>query len=158
MLDQALQGHGLCECGCGEKTTVAKKNDASRNQVKGVPARFIRGHRSKIFPPETPLICACGCGGRTAVYAGRASRFVHGHNRVRGPITDGEYTIEDRGFRTECWVWSRYKSPLGYGRVAYRGSTKLAHVLMFLQHGGMISEGCNWITCAAFPPASGPTI
>lgn len=38
---------GYCHCGCGEKTTVSKYNDPSRDCVKGQPLRFISGHNSR---------------------------------------------------------------------------------------------------------------
>ena len=36
---------GLCECGCGHKTTIAKENNKRRGWVKGRPIRFIHGHQ-----------------------------------------------------------------------------------------------------------------
>jgi len=39
--------NGLCECGCGEKTTVANKTDRHANMIKGVPMRFRSGHHIK---------------------------------------------------------------------------------------------------------------
>jgi hypothetical protein len=36
--------YGLCECGCGEKTTVSHKIDRSKGWMKGKPYRFKRGH------------------------------------------------------------------------------------------------------------------
>jgi len=38
----------LCECGCGNPTTIAKKTDQRRGDVKGQPMRFIRGHNSRV--------------------------------------------------------------------------------------------------------------
>lgn len=35
---------GYCQCGCGEKTSIAKYNVRTRGYVKGQPLRFIRGH------------------------------------------------------------------------------------------------------------------
>ena len=37
-------GYGLCECGCGQKTTIASRTNADRGAVKGEPRRFVRGH------------------------------------------------------------------------------------------------------------------
>ncbi len=36
--------YGYCECGCGERTTVAAKTDRKYGWVKGEPKRFLRGH------------------------------------------------------------------------------------------------------------------
>lgn len=38
--------YGYCHCGCGEKTSVAKKSDARHGHVKGEPVRYIRFHQS----------------------------------------------------------------------------------------------------------------
>jgi hypothetical protein len=35
---------GLCQCGCGEQTTVAPMTNRARGYVKGEPYRYIRGH------------------------------------------------------------------------------------------------------------------
>lgn len=40
-------GYGLCECGCGQKTTIASRTDKSRGAVKGEPRRFVRSHGTK---------------------------------------------------------------------------------------------------------------
>jgi hypothetical protein len=37
----------MCECGCGEKTSIARVNIKSRGQVKGQPVRFIHGHAGR---------------------------------------------------------------------------------------------------------------
>jgi hypothetical protein len=39
-----MNNDGFCQCGCGGKTQLAVKNDASRGQLKGQPKHFIRGH------------------------------------------------------------------------------------------------------------------
>ncbi|MFA5381818.1 MAG: HNH endonuclease [Candidatus Micrarchaeia archaeon] len=38
---------GLCQCGCGQKTKTAKKNDKRHGHIAGCPIRFINGHNSK---------------------------------------------------------------------------------------------------------------
>lgn len=35
---------GLCECGCGRKTTIATSNHKRYGYIKGKPKRFIIGH------------------------------------------------------------------------------------------------------------------
>jgi hypothetical protein len=37
----------LCACGCGEPTTIAKRNDSRDGTRKGEPVRFVRGHGSR---------------------------------------------------------------------------------------------------------------
>jgi len=36
---------GLCQCGCGRKTTISPFNDRKWGAVKGEPRRFVQGHR-----------------------------------------------------------------------------------------------------------------
>jgi hypothetical protein len=35
---------GLCECGCGRPTNIAKSTNRAWGHVKGQPVRFLRGH------------------------------------------------------------------------------------------------------------------
>lgn len=35
---------GLCECGCGGKTTIIKRSDSSQGRIKGQPNKYITGH------------------------------------------------------------------------------------------------------------------
>ena len=35
---------GVCLCGCGRSTTIAKRTDARRHAVKGQHMRYIQGH------------------------------------------------------------------------------------------------------------------
>jgi hypothetical protein len=37
----------LCECGCGQPTTIAATTNRSSGTVKGQPHRFIKGHHLK---------------------------------------------------------------------------------------------------------------
>lgn len=46
---------GICECGCGGQTSIAKETDRSNGTVKGRPLRYLRGHNRRI--PGAP---ACG--------------------------------------------------------------------------------------------------
>lgn len=39
---------GLCMCGCGGFTTIAKKTDAKRGLIVGQPTKYIVGHNAKM--------------------------------------------------------------------------------------------------------------
>lgn len=43
---------GLCECGCGQKTTIVKGSDRTKGLVKGEPRRFISGHHRASTGPD----------------------------------------------------------------------------------------------------------
>lgn len=48
MNDQQLTlGYGLCQCGCGGKTTIPKHSDRSHGLIAGVPRRYIAGHQRR---------------------------------------------------------------------------------------------------------------
>jgi hypothetical protein len=40
-------GYGYCQCGCGQRTRLARQNDTKRGTIKGRPVRFVKGHRPK---------------------------------------------------------------------------------------------------------------
>jgi hypothetical protein len=37
---------GYCWCGCGSRTSIAKKTNRSKGWIKGQPKRFILGHNA----------------------------------------------------------------------------------------------------------------
>lgn len=39
--------HGYCQCGCGQKTKVAKRNRYDIGHVKGKPVDYIHGHQGR---------------------------------------------------------------------------------------------------------------
>lgn len=44
--------YGLCQCGCGEKTAIARWTKSTKGIAKGKPYRYINGH-SRIVPIAT---------------------------------------------------------------------------------------------------------
>lgn len=43
---------GICQCGCGMSTKIARDNDASGYYLKGEPRRFIVGHNGRGIPSK----------------------------------------------------------------------------------------------------------
>src|SRR5690348_3691442 len=39
---------GLCECGCGRRTNLARQTRREFGWVKGEPLRFVRGHSARV--------------------------------------------------------------------------------------------------------------
>ena len=39
--------YGYCRCGCGQKTSLAKRSQKERGDVKGKPKKYIKGHTPK---------------------------------------------------------------------------------------------------------------
>jgi hypothetical protein len=94
--------YGYCQCGCGEKTSIAKASSKKHGWVKGQPKKYIwHHHNSQRWSQPTlssdlePVLCQCGCGQQSGFYThtntksgcieGAAKRYIHGHN------TKGKY-------------------------------------------------------------------
>lgn len=48
-------GSGICACGCGQRTTVAKKNHGPSGSVKGLPYKYVHGHSRRKHPHDEPI-------------------------------------------------------------------------------------------------------
>lgn len=132
----------LCECGCGQPAPIATQTKRRDGHVKGEPMRFIRGHaHRRSQPDEEPGLCACGCGTKTAVVRGKANRYAHGHNATTRRITSQDFTVEDRGYETPCWIWKHSLSSHGGGQVTISGRKTTAYRAMYEQERGPISAG-----------------
>lgn len=93
-----MSATGLCQCGCGERTSMVKKTETAFGRVKGQPNRFVTGHanrgrihlsRRTTVPTNITVFCSCGCGqltkvprkssGKTGDVKGVPRTFLHGH-------------------------------------------------------------------------------
>lgn len=108
--------YGYCHCGCGEKTNIIKWSNKPRGDVKGEPRRYINGHGSRIKPADFPdQYCACGCGEITprakrtsaqmGVVKGQPLTYINLHHLNKIRLYDNGFKVEDRGYKTPCWVW-----------------------------------------------------
>jgi hypothetical protein len=96
----------LCECGCGEPTSIARQSHTKQKYVKGQPMRFARGHH---------------------VAAPLAERFWKKVNK-NGPVP-AHYPRLGR-----CWVWTGSRM-CGYGCITVKGKRTKAHrVAFFLEN------------------------
>lgn len=138
----------FCQCGCGQETRIATKNDAWAGQVKGVPLRFVYGHsrkagKEKIENIKTGTgVCECGCGKKTSLVKktratrgyveGKYCRFLNGHNRrYKSPLS--MFEIDNK---SGCWNWRGHLSK-GYG---YFGP-RVAHRVVYEKVIGKIPDG-----------------
>lgn len=90
--------------------------------------------------------CHCGCGQRTRLaprthrrdghVKGEPLRYIRGHHKR---LYRAEYTEEDRGFPTPCWIWQKATRADGYG--AEQG--RLAHRSYYERCLGPIPEGLH---------------
>lgn len=89
---------GLCQCGCGERTTLARSTWARYGWVKGQPLRYLHGH-NVVGPLRYTVDPDTGCwlwgGARSGLGYGIIRRgktqFAHRWMYVqhRGPIPEG---------------------------------------------------------------------
>lgn len=84
-------------------------------------------------------LCACGCGEKTTVHRGRASRFLPGHQFRK--VDTPEYHEEDRGYKTPCWIWDRRYSKWGYGQKGRNRISTNAHIVYWERKNGPVPEG-----------------
>jgi hypothetical protein len=142
---------GLCMCGCGNPAPLAVRTVVSLGLIGGQPVRYIRGHQmsleNKVPEPNPSGLCMCGCGEKTSfatitntktgAVRGKPMKFIHNHNFRR---KDAQYLIEDRGYKTPCWIWQWYTDKNGYGHLTVDGRQQSAHRHYYVQAKGPIPE------------------
>lgn len=109
---------------------------------------------TEVAGPNPSGYCMCGCGERTPLsyqsdsrngnVAGKPQRYVYGHygKTQRRVIAAADYTVEDRGYESPCWIWRWTTNWAGYGQCS-NGSGRLtgAHRLSYEQAVGNIPDG-----------------
>src|SRR5215204_3871198 len=73
---------GHCQCGCGRKTTIAKRNNRRLGWIKGNPVRFIRGHHGRKSRVDYLVI---PMGYKTPCWVWQLGSFPGGYGLMRGP-------------------------------------------------------------------------
>lgn len=152
----------LCECGCGQPAPISTKTSTRMGWVKGEPKRFINRHHLKLnIKPmpvfETVKLCECGCGlpaplapkaiKKYGYKKGEPMRFVDGHGS-RGQYGTPEsrfWASVNKGGEDECWEWTASKNKDGYGKFYWDGKHVTAHRVSFVLHGGVLTEGKNFV-------------
>lgn len=97
---------GLCECGCGQKAAIAKRNHASGIR-KGEPMRFIAGHHSRVMERK-PLTAEA----RTNMSAAQRRRFEDPAERQRlVALNVGRKQTDEHRARTSSSLKGRTFTP-----------------------------------------------
>lgn len=73
---------GLCQCGCGQPTSLAKATRPSRGDVKGQPVRFRPSHHNRRYHPTAYIVDDNGCW----VWQGVASAGGYAQLRINGGV------------------------------------------------------------------------
>lgn len=96
--------YGYCHCGCGEKTSIAKKTSTREGVKKGEPHKFARCHNSRFL------------------YGHRVEKFWNQVNK-NGSIPAHNPSLGS------CWEWTGRLDHMGYGRFRFEHKRWLTHRL-----------------------------
>lgn len=136
---------GYCECGCGQKTNIAKT--CSGGVRKGQAYRFLRGHNpQKRVGLRQIRLCKFGCG-RPVRENIKDGKFK-GYYRTCGicKIPPGRSSAEERFFKNVkklengCWLWTGYTRRDGYGQF-HDKRTVYVHIWAYRHLKGEIPKG-----------------
>lgn len=132
---------GLCQCGCGRTTPIAKRGDAARGIVARQHIRFCSGHRLGQSPPRARLDdaeqqvgpnpsgqCMCGCGKPTPLaktskngnILGQPIRYAPGHGPRPNSLDETKIEVNHAGI---CLCGCGQRTP-----IATRGRSKKREV------------------------------
>lgn len=91
--------------------------------------------------------CQCGCGQQTKINTrndvsrgwikGEARQYVFPHSHK--PSTP-QYAVEDRGYKTPCWIWQWQTNDGGYAKGRVDGEYGLVHRLLYQRKHGPIPD------------------
>jgi hypothetical protein len=129
---------GMCQCGCGSRTSLATATNRPLRLIKGLRCRFVKGHNSRtkawgVADPNPSGLCMCGCGESTPLaphsckrngwVKGSPIKFIHGHHTgalktTHGASRGGRWTPEFRAYvsaRCRCTNRNDVKHWKNYG-------------------------------------------
>lgn len=116
---------GLCQCGCGQKTNLARQTDRAKGWVKGQPLKFLLGH-----VPWRKINAGLPTGAckPTSVAERLWSRVDKGHG---------------------CWLWRGYVTAAGYGQMGAGLTHRVSYELTYgpIPTGLEICHSCDTPNC-----------
>jgi hypothetical protein len=151
---------GLCQCGCGQKTSIAPQSSTRWGHIRGEFVSYATGHNGRAKPRATNPICACGCGRPlpTAEYRSNQATYLRGHQ----PHTESTINNLAKRFwaRVEkadgCWMWKGPCRGNGHGTLQVRNRTAMAHRVAWQLTRGPIPEGLCVCHHCDNPPCVNP--
>lgn len=131
---------GVCQCGCGQRTSLATSSDVSSSRVKGEPMRFVQGHQNRRRPEarytveDRGYLSPCWIFDTLATSTGygvftyeRKRQYAHRYfyEQVNGPVPSGLQI--DHLCRVRACVNPKHLEPVSHAENGRRGAaTKLS--------------------------------
>lgn len=109
--------YGYCQCGCGQKTKLARQSHTKSKHTRGEPFKYIFGHSTKKKPLE--------------------QRIAEFWNRVN---KDGSIPVHCLELG-QCWEWTGSHDKDGYGQFSYTTGKQRATRIMWVFIYGEIPDG-----------------
>jgi len=160
--------YGCCECGCGEKTSIAAQTNRARGWVNGEPLRFRIGHHRRkssvrYLIEDRGYVTACWLWQGSCDRSGYAQKrtkgklaYVHRENFERecGPIPEG--LVLDHLCRVVNCVRPSHLEPVTSGENRRRGvGLALNWSLVRQMRGEAATMPLNYETYRALAPKYG---
>lgn len=117
----------LCECGCGQPTSIARASSARHGHVKGQPMRFVKGHR--IITSELRR--------RWSQRFGTLEQRLWKKVNKNGPIPACRPELGP------CWQWTGKSLIKGYGTICENKKGYSVHRLVYTMLRGAVPEGLD---------------
>jgi len=84
---------GLCECGCGKKTTIVQETETKKRRFKGYPHPFAKGHSKNCR--ATGSDCVRWKGGRRTDMRGYVHTYAPNHPfNIKGEVPEHRFVVE----------------------------------------------------------------
>lgn len=91
---------GLCQCGCGARTNMARQTYTSQGVVGGQPVRYVAGHHRRLSPIQYVVNEATGC---------------WEWQRAKGPLGYGRIRIGGKLYQAHRYFWEEANGPIPEG-------------------------------------------
>lgn len=102
-----MDADGLCECGCGARTSIATQTRTADGIRKGEPVRFLRGHQGRLAADRGPAWIEDA---DTGCWLWQKSHYPNGYGYRRR--TDNGITITQAAHR---WVYEQHHGEIPDG-------------------------------------------
>lgn len=91
---------GLCQCGCGQPTSLARDTNPKRGDVKGQPVRYVRGHqRRRVYYIIDP-VTEC-----------------HRWQGTKNPDGYGRLCVDGKWWQAHVWFYTQKHGPIPEGHI-----------------------------------------